>query len=109
VLKESPTINIIMHHHEGLGPVSVLLSDMQIFIIIIYFIDHINAYMYNENKGTTRIGEYVVTFRDSRVTYKTGLGWRIRLTPYTFTQLGTTGNTALLLIYTLYSSSLHTH
>jgi hypothetical protein len=31
------------------------------------------------------------------------------IAPYTFTQLGTTGNTALSLFYTLYSSLLHTH
>jgi hypothetical protein len=31
------------------------------------------------------------------------------IAPYTFTHLGTTGNTALSLLYTLYSSPLYTH
>jgi hypothetical protein len=41
------------------------------------------------------------------VTYKTRLGFdSLHLI---HSQLGTTGNTALSLIYTLYSSPLHTH
>jgi hypothetical protein len=38
------------------------------------------------------------------------LDWTIGfIAHYTFTQLGTTGNTALSLFYTLYSSPLYTH
>jgi hypothetical protein len=47
---------------------------------------------------------------DVTVTYKRGLGWMTGfIAPYTFTQFGTTGNTALSLFYTLSSSPLHTH
>jgi hypothetical protein len=52
---------------------------------------------------------HIVTYWGCCVTYKTGLSvviWYIA--PYTYTQLGTTGNTALSLIYTLYSSPLLT-
>jgi hypothetical protein len=38
-----------------------------------------------------------------------GLDWMTRFIDTLFTQLGTTGNTALSLFYILYSSSLHTH
>jgi hypothetical protein len=43
------------------------------------------------------------------VTYNTGFGLDDWIDCTLFTQLGTTGNTTLLLIYILYSSPLHTH
>jgi hypothetical protein len=39
-----------------------------------------------------------------------GLDWLIKfIAPYTLTQLATTGNIALMLIYIYYSSPLHAH
>jgi hypothetical protein len=45
----------------------------------------------------------------SRVLVTTDGVWIEFITPYTFTQYGTTGNTALMLFYTLSSSPLYTH
>jgi hypothetical protein len=45
-----------------------------------------------------------------RMTIEGVLDWMIGfIAPYTFTQFGTTGNTALSLFCTLYTSPLHTH
>jgi hypothetical protein len=41
--------------------------------------------------------------------YRRGFDLMIGILNTLFTQVGTTGNMALLLIYTLYSSPLHTH
>jgi hypothetical protein len=55
------------------------------------------------------VREYIILSR-VWVAYKTGFGWMIEfIAPYKLTQLGTTGNTALLLFYTLSSSPFHTH
>jgi hypothetical protein len=55
--------------------------------------------------GEEFIGSYLVS--RVGVTYKTGFG--LDLLQLMHSQLGTTGNRALSLIYTLYSSPLHTH
>jgi hypothetical protein len=51
----------------------------------------------------------IVTCRGLRVTYRRGLDWMVEFTGTLFTQHGTTGSTAVSLIYTLYSSPLHTY
>jgi hypothetical protein len=54
-----------------------------------------------------RIRKYLTDFRV--VTYKRVLDWMIRFIYILYKQLGTIGNRALSLIYTLSSSPLHTH